>query len=76
MNLGSGILKHSIKDSKDENFNFYNSLVLMDDLSFQCTHFKKSPLNITRMYQHDTAPDAHEALPLQNKTDLMIKIMN
>jgi hypothetical protein len=39
MKLGSGILKHSIQNSKDENFHFYNSLVLTDDLAFQRTHF-------------------------------------
>jgi hypothetical protein len=39
MNLGSGILKSSIQHLLDENFHFYNSLVLTDDLTFQRTHF-------------------------------------
>jgi hypothetical protein len=33
--LGSSILKTSIQNLKDENFHFYNSLVLPDDLTFQ-----------------------------------------
>jgi hypothetical protein len=60
MKLGSGILKHSIQKSKDENFHFYNSLVLTDDLAFQQTHFRKTPTNIPRLYQHDMASDENE----------------
>jgi hypothetical protein len=68
MKLGSVILKHSIQDSKDENFHFYNSLFLTDDMAFQRIHFKKSPLNIPCIYQHNTASDDHEELPLQNRS--------
>jgi hypothetical protein len=35
MNLGSGILKSTVRQLSDENFHFYNSLVLTDDLAFQ-----------------------------------------
>jgi hypothetical protein len=35
MKLGSGILKDSIQNSKDEDFRCYNSLVVTDDLAFQ-----------------------------------------
>jgi hypothetical protein len=69
MKLGSGILKHSIQDSKDENFHFYNSLVLTDKLAFQRTHFKKRPPDIPRLYQHDTVSDDHESLPLHNRSN-------
>jgi hypothetical protein len=43
MKLGSGILKTSIQNLSDENFHFYNSLVLTDDLAFQRTHFCITP---------------------------------
>jgi hypothetical protein len=43
MKLGSGILKTSIQNLFDENFHFYNSLVLTDDLAFQRTHFVSHP---------------------------------
>jgi hypothetical protein len=69
MNLSSGILKHSIQNSKDEDFHFYNSLVLTDDLVFQRTHFRKIPQNIPHLYQHDTVSDSHEDLPLQNRSN-------
>jgi hypothetical protein len=69
MKPGLGILKHSIQNSKDEDFHFYNSLVLNDDMAFQRTQFRKTPPNIPRIYQHDTASDAHEDLPLQNRSN-------
>jgi hypothetical protein len=70
MKLGSGILKHSIQNSKDENFHFYNLLVLKDDLAFQCTHFRTTQMNIPRLYQYGMASDDHEDLPLQNRSNL------
>jgi hypothetical protein len=69
MKLGSGILEHLIQNSKDEDFHFYNLLVLMDDLAFQRTHFKKMTPNISCLYQHDTASDDHEDLHLQNRSN-------
>jgi hypothetical protein len=66
MKISSGILKHSIQNLKDEDFHFYNSLVLTDDLAFQHTHFRKTPQNIPPLYQHDTVSDTHEYLLLQN----------
>jgi hypothetical protein len=68
MKLGSGILKTSIQNLKDENFHFYNSLVLTDDLAFQRTHFRTTPPNIPRMYQHDAASDENDDLPLQHRS--------
>jgi hypothetical protein len=70
MKLGSGILKNSIQNLKDENFHFYNSLVLTDDLSFQRTHFRTTPTNIPRLYQHTTVYDDNEELPLQNRSTI------
>jgi hypothetical protein len=69
MKLSSGILKHSIQNSKDEEFHFYNSLVLPDDLAFQHTHFIKTPQNIPGLYQHNTVSDDNEDLPLQNRSN-------
>jgi hypothetical protein len=60
MKLSSGILQHSIQNSKDENFHFYNSLVLTDDLAFQQTHFRTTPTNIPRLFQHAMASDDNE----------------
>jgi hypothetical protein len=37
--LGNGTLENSIQEPLDENFHFYNSLVVTDDLAFQRTHF-------------------------------------
>jgi hypothetical protein len=42
-------MKTSIQDLSDENFHFYNSLVLIDDLTFQRTHFRITPPNIPRL---------------------------
>jgi hypothetical protein len=69
MTLSSGILKHSIQNSKDEDFHFYNSRVLTDDLAFQRTHFRKALQNMPCIYQHDTVSDDHEDLPLQNRSN-------
>jgi hypothetical protein len=66
MKLGNGILKNSIQKLSDENFHFYNSLVLTDDLAFQRTHFRITPPNIPRIYQHDKISDSTDDLPLQN----------
>jgi hypothetical protein len=66
MKLGNGILKTSIQELSDENFHFYNSLVLTDDLAFQRTHFRITPPNIPCIYQHDTISDSTDDLPLQN----------
>jgi hypothetical protein len=70
MKLGSGILKHSIQNLKDDNFHFYNSMVLTYDLAFQRTHFRTTPTNIPHMYQHDAASDEHDDLNLQNRSTI------
>jgi hypothetical protein len=71
MKLGSGILKTSIQHLSDENFHyFYSSLVLTDDLAFQRTHFRITPPNIPRIYNHDTASDDNDDLPLQHQSNL------
>jgi hypothetical protein len=68
MKLGNGILKTYVQELSDENFHFYNSLVLTDDLAFQRTHFCITPPNIPRIYQHDTISDSTDDLPLQNRS--------
>jgi hypothetical protein len=70
MKLGSEILKTSIKNLSDEIFHFYNSLVLTDDPVFQRTHFRIPPPNIPRIYNHDTASDDNDDLPLQHQSNL------
>jgi hypothetical protein len=70
MKLGSGILKTSIQHLSDENFHFYNSLVLTDYLEFQRTHFRITPLNIPHIYKHDMALDDNDDLPLQHRSNL------
>jgi hypothetical protein len=70
MKVGSSILKTSIQNLSDENFHFYNSLVLTDDLAFQRTHFRITPPNIPHLYQHDAAPDEQDDLTLQNRSTL------
>jgi hypothetical protein len=70
MKLGNGILKTSIQNLSDENFHFYNSLVLTDDLAFQRTHFRITPMNILRLYQHDATSDDNDDSPLQNRSNL------
>jgi hypothetical protein len=70
MKLGSGILKTSIQTLLDENFHFFNSLVLTDDLTFQRTHFRITPPNISRIYNHDAASDDNNDLPLQHRSNL------
>jgi hypothetical protein len=70
MKLGSGILKSSVQHLSDENFHFYNSLVLTDDIASQRTHFRITPPNILRIYNHDTATDDNDDLPLQNRSNL------
>jgi hypothetical protein len=70
MKLGNGILKTSIQNLSDENFHFYNSLVLTHDLAFQRTHFWITPSNIPRLYHHDAASDDNDDLPLQNRSNL------
>jgi hypothetical protein len=68
MKLGNGILKTSVQELSDENFHFYNSLVLTDDLAFQRKHFCITPPNIPCIYQHDTISDSTDDLPLQNQS--------
>jgi hypothetical protein len=70
MKIGSRILKTSIQNLSDENFHFYNSLVLTDDLAFQQTHFQITPPNIPRIYNHNAASDVNDDLPLQNRSNL------
>jgi hypothetical protein len=73
MKLGNGILKTSIQNFSDENFHFYNSLVLTDDLTFQRTHFRITPPHIPRIYNHDMASDDNDDLPLQHRSNLQNK---
>jgi hypothetical protein len=70
MKLGNRILKTSIQNLSGENFQFYNSLVLKYDLAFQQTHFRFTPLNIPRIYNHDPASDDNDDLPLQHRSNL------
>jgi hypothetical protein len=70
MKLGRRILKSSVQHLSDENFHFYNSLVLTDDLAFQQTHVRITPSNIPRIYNNDTATDDNEDLPLQHRSNL------
>jgi hypothetical protein len=70
MKLGSGILKSTVQQLSDENFHFYSSLVLTDDLAFQRTHFRITPPNIPRIYNHDASTDDTEDLPLQHRSKL------
>jgi hypothetical protein len=68
--LGNGILKTSIQDLSDKNFHVYNSLVLTDNRTFQRKHFRITPPNIPRLYQHDGASDYHNDLTIQNRCSL------
>jgi hypothetical protein len=70
MKLGSRILKSSVQHLSDENFHFYNSLVLTYDLTFQRTNFRITPPNIPRIYNHDTTTDDNYDLPLQHRSNL------
>jgi hypothetical protein len=70
MKLVNGMLKTSIQNLSDENFHFYISLVLTDDLAFQRTHFRITPPNIPRIYNHDAASDDNDDLPLQHRSNL------
>jgi hypothetical protein len=70
MKLGIVILKTAIQNFSDENFHFYNSLVLTDDLAFQRTHFRITPPNIQLIYNHDTTSDDNDDLPLQHRSNL------
>jgi hypothetical protein len=70
MKLGSGILKSTVHHLSDENFHFYNSLVLTDDLAFQRTHFRITSPNIPRIYNHDASTDDNDDLPLQHRSKL------
>jgi hypothetical protein len=68
MKLGSGILKSTVQQLSDENFHFYNYLVLTDDLAFQRTHFRITPPNIPRIYNHDASTEDTDDLPLQHRS--------
>jgi hypothetical protein len=68
MKLGSGILKSTVQQLSYENFHFYNSLVLTDDLTFQRTHFRITPPNIPRIYNHDASIDDNDDLQLQHRS--------
>jgi hypothetical protein len=70
MKLGSGILKSTVQQLSDENFHFYNSLVLTDDLAFQRTPFRTTPPNIPRIYNHDASTDDNDDLSLQHRSQL------
>jgi hypothetical protein len=70
MKLGNRILKTSIQNLSDENFHFYNSLVLTGDLAFQRKHFRITPPNIPRLYHHDMVSDDNDSLPLKNRSNL------
>jgi hypothetical protein len=73
MKLGSGILKTSIQNLSDENFHFYNALVLTDNLTFQRTYFRITSSNIPRIYNHNMASDGNDDLPLQHRSNLQNK---
>jgi hypothetical protein len=66
MKLGSGIVKSTVQHLSDEKFHLYNSLVLTDDLVFQQTHFRITPPNIPRIYNHDASTDENDNLTLQH----------
>jgi hypothetical protein len=51
MKLVSGILKSTVQQLSDENFHFYKSLVLTDDLAFQQTHFGSHPPTSHALYR-------------------------
>jgi hypothetical protein len=70
MKLGIRILKSTVQQLSDENFHFYNSLVLTDDLKFQRTHLRIKPPNIPRIYNHDASKDNKDDLPLQHRSKL------
>jgi hypothetical protein len=70
MKLGSGILKTSIQNLSDENFHFYNSLVLTDDLAFQRAQFRIAPPSIPRICNHDGASYDNDDLSLQHRSNL------
>jgi hypothetical protein len=70
MKLGSGILKSTVQQLSDKYFHFYNSLVLTDDLTFQRIHFRITPPNILRIYNHDASTDDNDDLPLQHRSQL------
>jgi hypothetical protein len=70
MNVGSGILKSTVQQLSDENFHFYNSLVLTDGLVFQQTHFRITHPNIPRIYKHDASTDDNDDLLLQHQSNL------
>jgi hypothetical protein len=67
MKLCSGILKHASNKADDEQFHFYNSLLLIDDISFQRTHFRKAPTNIPQLYTPNAATEDDEEPPLQKR---------
>jgi hypothetical protein len=69
MKIGNGILKTLIHNLADENFHFYNSLLVTDDLAFRRTRFRITPPNIPRLYQHDATSDDNDDLPLQNRSN-------
>jgi hypothetical protein len=75
MKLGNGILKSTVQQLSDENFHFYNSLVLTYDLAFQRTHFRITPpptshVSTTMMRQQTTTTICHY------NTDHNYRIMN
>jgi hypothetical protein len=70
MKLGSGILKSTVQQLSDENFHFYNSLVLTDNLAFQRTYFRITHPNIPRIYNHDASTDDNNDFPLQHRSQL------
>jgi hypothetical protein len=70
MKLGSGILKSTVQQLSDENFHFYNSLVLTDDLAFQRTHFQITTPNIPRIYNNNASTDDNDDLLLQHRSQL------
>jgi hypothetical protein len=74
MKLGSGIFKDSIKKSKDEDFYFYNSLALTDDLNFIVHSLRKCHRTshaFINTIQHQMIMKTYPC-----KTDQMIKTTN
>jgi hypothetical protein len=70
MKLGFRYTKNLDSKLKIQNFHFYNSLVLPDDLTFQRTHSRITPPNIPRLYQHDAAYSEQDDSPQQHISNI------
>jgi hypothetical protein len=82
MKLSSTVILRESAQAEHEQFHFYYSLVLTDDMAFQQKYFKKIPKGMPQIYIPDTINDSDdEEAPiqtgsmLQNKTLLKIAIL-